>query len=202
MRNKSLKKSIQIISYLPHFVSWVVVAGIFRQMMNSSGFMNDVLMALGIIHTRVDFLSKPELFYGVVTIATIWKELGWNAIMYISSMAGIDQELYEAASVDGAGRLRKMWNITLPSIKPTIMILLIINIGGVLGGGFEKQFLFENALNTDKSMVLDLYVLQYGIRGLRFSFGTAVSIITSLTSLVLVYSANKLSKKFAGTSLV
>lgn len=201
LRGNHSKKLLQTVSYLPHFVSWVVVAGIFRNMMNSSGIVNDVLINLGIIKERFDLFSNPNYFYVVVTIATIWKELGWNAIIYISSMAGIDPEYYEAASVDGAGRFRKMWNITLPCIKPTIMILLIINIGGVLGGGLEKQQLFRNAINIERARVLDMYVLDYGISNLRFSFGTAVGIITSIASLILVYSANKLSKKFSGTSL-
>ncbi len=202
MKSKGMKKGIQTISYLPHFVSWVVVAGIFSQLFRTSGTVNDILMNLGLIKERIDFVGNPAFFYAFVTIASVWKDLGWNAIIYISSMAGIDKEMYEAAAVDGAGRWRKMWNITLPSIRPTIMILLIINIGGVLGGGFEKQMLFRNALNVDKAMVLDLYVLEYGIGSMRYSFGTAVGIITSLTALILVFTTNRLSKKISGESIV
>lgn len=196
VRGVGFKRVVQTVSYLPYFVSWVVVAGMFLQFLSpQNGMVNDILMSLHLIKEPINFIGIPKYFYTIITSATIWKSLGWNAIIYISAMAGIDQELYEAAAVDGAGRLRKIWNITLPSIKPTIIILLIMNIGGLVNGGFESQLLFSNGLNSAKAEVLNLYVLNYGIGLMRFSFGTAVGIFMSFISFGLVIAANFISKK-------
>lgn len=196
VRSVKLKRLVQTISYLPYFVSWVVVAGMFMQFLSpEGGIVNGILLKLHILDDPVNFIGIPKYFYTIITSATIWKTLGWNAIIYISAMAGIDQEMYEAASVDGAGRLRKIWNITLPSIRPTIIILLIMNIGGLVNGGFESQMLFSNGLNMGRAEVLNLYVLNYGIKLLRFSYGTAVGIFMSFVSFGLVLLANYISKK-------
>jgi len=203
VRSIKFKKAIQTVSYLPHFVSWVVVSGMFIHFLSpESGMVNNILMSLHIIKEPINFMAKPDYAYGIITSATIWKELGWNAIIYIASMAGIDQELYEAASVDGAGRLRKIWHVTLPGIRSTIVILLIMNMGSLISGGFDAQFLFSNALNSSKTEVLNIYVLNYGISMLRFSFGTAVGMFTSVISFTLVLLTNKISKKATGESLM
>lgn len=196
VRSVRFKRLVQTVSYLPYFVSWVVVAGMFMQFLSpEGGIVNQVLLKLHILEEPVNFIGIPKYFYTIITSATIWKSLGWNAIIYISAMAGIDQEMYEAASVDGAGRLRKIWNITLPSIRPTIIILLIMNIGGLVNGGFESQMLFSNGLNMGKAEVLNLYVLNYGIKLMRFSYGTAIGIFMSFVSFGLVLAANFISKK-------
>lgn len=196
VKGMAFKRLVQTVSYLPYFVSWVVVAGMFLQFLSpQNGMVNEILLSLHLIKEPINFIGIPKYFYTIITSATVWKSLGWNAIIYISAMAGIDQELYEAAAVDGAGRMRKIWNITLPSIKPTIIILLIMNIGGLVNGGFESQLLFSNGLNSSKAEVLNLYVLNYGIGLMRFSFGTAVGIFMSFISFGLVIVANFISKR-------
>lgn len=202
VKGLGFKKLVQTVSYLPHFVSWVVVAGMFMQFLSpEGGLINGVLTTLHIIKEPINFLGVPKYFYAIITSATIWKELGWNAIIFISAMAGIDQELYEAAEVDGASRLRKIWHITLTGIRPTVIILLVMNIGGLVTGGFESQLLFSNGMNMNKAEVLNLYVLNYGIGLQRYSFGTAVSIVMSIASILLVIGANKISKKLSDISL-
>lgn len=202
VRSLKFKRLVQTISYLPYFVSWVVVAGMFIQFLSpESGIVNSILLKIGILEEPVNFIGIPKYFYTILTSATVWKTLGWNAIIYISAMAGIDQELYEAAAVDGAGRLRKIWNITLPSIRPTIIILLIMNIGGLVNGGFESQLLFSNGLNMERAEVLNLYVMNYGIKLMRFSYGTAIGIFMSFVSFGLVFLANYISRKTTDQAL-
>ena len=200
--NMMFKRVAQTISYLPHFVSWVVVSGIVLQVLSpETGIVNEILIKLNIIQAPIHFIAIDKYFYGIATISELWKELGWSAIIFISAIAGIDQEMYEAAEVDGAGRFRKMWSITLPSIKPTIMVILIISVGGLISTGFEKQFLLSNPLTIDKAEVIDLYALNYGINMVRFSFGTAVGIFKSLVSVTLMLVANAASKKYTEQSL-
>ncbi len=202
VRSIKFKRLIQTVSYLPYFVSWVVVSGMFMQFLSpEGGIVNEILQKLHILKESVNFIGIPKYFYTILTSATVWKNLGWNAIIYISAMAGIDQELYEAAAVDGAGRLRKIWNITLPCIRPTIIILLIMNIGGLVNGSFESQLLFSNGLNMEKAEVLNLYVLNYGIKLMRFSYGTAIGIFTSFVSFGLVLLANFISRKTTDQAL-
>lgn len=196
VRSITYKRVIQTISYLPYFVSWVVVAGMTLQILSpDGGLINSLLSSLHIIKEPINFMGIPKYFYAIITTVTVWKTIGWNAIIFLSAIAGIDQELYEAASVDGAGRLRKIWNITLPCIRPTIIILLIMNIGGLVNGGFESQMLLTNGLNSKVTEVLNLYALNYGVKLLRFSYGTAIGIFISIVSLMLVVIANLISKK-------
>ena len=196
------KRAIQTISYLPHFISWVVAASIITSMLAPSGIINEILIKCNIISTPITFMSKPNMFWGVVTSSDIWKEMGWNAIIYLAAITGIDPELYDAAKVDGAGRFRRIISITLPSIKPTIVILLIMSIGNLLNIGFEKQMLLGNKIVADKSLVLDQYALEYGIGMFRYSFGTAIGIFKSVVSIFLLFGANKISKKMGEGSLV
>ena len=191
------KKAVQTISYLPHFVSWVIAASIMTSMLSTDGgIINIILMKLGIMHSNVNLLTQPKAFWGLVTAADIWKEMGWNAIIYMAAIAGIDQELYEAAKVDGATRFQQMWNVTLPGIRITITILLVLSVGSVLNAGFEKQMLLGNPLVLDYSQTLDLYVLNYGIGMFRYSFGTAIGMFKSIVSIILLFMANSLAKKF------
>lgn len=200
---KYFKRVVQTISYLPHFVSWVVVAGIITKMLSiDGGVVNQLLMAFHIIDEPIQFMAKGQWFWGIVTVSDVWKETGWNAIIYLAAIAGIDRELYEAARVDGAGRFRQMWNITLPGIRTTISVLLIMSIGHLIGIGFEKQFQLSNSLVTDYSEVLDLYALNYGIKISHFSYGTAISIFTSVVSILLLLSANGVMKKLTKESIM
>lgn len=203
LRGNVFKRSVQTISYLPHFVSWVVVGGIvYKTLAIDGGIVNDLLLWMNVIDEPIQFMAKGKYFWGVLTAADIWKETGWNAIIYLAAITGIDKELYEAAKVDGAGRVKQMFNITLPGIRTTVMVLLIMNIGHLVGIGFEKQFQLQNNMVTDYSEVLDLYALKYGIQIGRFSYGTAISMFTSVVSVILLFTANGLMKKFAKESIM
>jgi len=203
IKNLNFKKTVQTISYLPHFVSWVVVSGIVIMVLSpESGIVNQILLGLHLIKAPINFLAQGKYFYGIITISELWKELGWNSIIFIAAIAGIDQEMYEAADIDGAGRFRKIWNVTLPSIRPTIVIILIVSIGGLINTGFEKQMLLRTPLTLEKAEVIDLYVLKYGIGMMRFSFGTAVGMFKSVISVALMLIANGFAKRFTDNSLI
>ena len=198
------KKFVQSVSYLPYFVSWVVVSGIIVQSLSpTNGIINEVLVGIGILKEPINFLSFGKYFYGVITLSTLWKTMGWSSIIYIAAITSVDQELYEAAVVDGATRLQKIFHITLPSIMPTIIIIFIISISGLVGGsaGWEAQLLLRNNLTAAKAEVLYLYSLTYGINMGRYSFGTAVGIFTSVISVSLMLIANFLFRRFSDHSL-
>ncbi|RCW49403.1 ABC transporter permease [Paenibacillus prosopidis] len=203
MRGQFFKRSVQTISYLPHFVSWVVVAGLVSKMLSTDGgAVNQLLMWLNIIDAPIQFMAKGSWFWGIVTASDLWKEMGWNSIIFLAAMAGIDPELYEASTVDGAGRFRKMWHITLPGIRTTFMVLFILSIGHLISIGFEKQFLLGNPLVSDFSEVLDLYALKYGIQMSRYSYGTAIGIFNSVVSILLVFIANGIYKRVTKESII
>ena len=202
LRSTKLKKTVQTVSYLPHFVSWVVVANIVGQILSTTGVVNEVLMTLHIIDTPINFMSRPNLFWGIVTCSDLWKETGWNAIIYLAAITGIDMQLYEAAKVDGANRWQQIKNITLPSIRGTIIILLIMSIGNLINIGFEKQYLLGNNTVAAKSLVLDKYALDYGIGMVRYSYGTAIGMFKSVVGIVLIFIANTLAKKSGEGQLI
>ena len=203
VRHMFFKRFAQTISYLPHFVSWVVVAGIVTKMLSTeNGAVNDLLMFIGIINEPIQFMAKGEWFWGIITAADVWKETGWNAIIYLAAISGIGPELYEAAKVDGANRTQQIWHITLPGIRTTIIILLIMSIGHLISIGFEKQFLLSNNLVREYAQVLDLYALNYGLGMGRFSFGTAINIFNSVVSIILLFTANGLFKRITKESIM
>jgi len=201
LRSMKIKRVVQTVSYLPHFVSWVVVAGMVLQVLTLDGVINQFLMFIRVLDEPVNWMSQPQYFYAIVTLANLWKGLGWSTIIYLSAMAGVDQELYEAAAADGAGRLRRIWHVTLPGIAPTIIILLVMSFGGLLHTGFEDKMLLRNPFNAHLAEVLSLYTLRLGIQAGRFGFGTAVSMFTSMISLTLVLIANATSRKFTDSGL-
>lgn len=190
------KKVVQTISYLPHFLSWIIVTGILHDLLSGTGIVNECLMTLGIIDQPLNFFAYPKYFWWIVGFSNVWKETGWNAIIYLATITSIDPTLYEAAAIDGAGRWAKIVHIILPGIKSTIMILLLINVGNVLNAGFEIQYLLGNGLVQDVSQTIDIYVLKWGISQLDYSLGTAAGIFRSLVSIVLIVIANKISKRF------
>lgn len=202
VKNARFKKAVQTISYLPHFISWVVAASIITSMLAPSGVINELLIKCHIISGPIQFMSNPSLFWGIVTSSDIWKEMGWNAIIYLAAITSIDPELYDAAKVDGASRFRQILSITLPSIKSVIIVLLIMSIGNLLNIGFEKQMLLGNPIVADKSLVIDKYALDYGIGMFRYSFGTAIGIFKSLVSIVLIVIANQLAKRSGEGALI
>ena len=203
LRGKVFKRTVQTISYLPHFVSWVIVAGMFSKLLSTDGgVINEMLVALGIFKEPVQFMAKGSWFWYIVTFVEVWKETGWNAIIYLAAISGINQELFEAARADGAGRFKKIWHVTLPCIRPTIIILLVMNIGFLMSNGFDKQFLMGNNLVVDYSKVLPIYVLDYGIKLARYSYGTAVGIFQSVVSIILLFGANTFARKIDEGSLI
>lgn len=195
IRSNIAKKTVQTISYLPHFLSWIIVTGILHDALSSTGIVNEILMNLHIIDRPISFFSHPALFWPIVAFANVWKETGWNAIIYLSAITSIDPSLYEAAAIDGAGRWDKIRYITLPGIRPTIMILLLMNIGNVLNAGFEVQYLLGNGLIKSVSDTIDIYVLTWGISQNDYSLGTAAGIFKSIVSIVLIVIANYVAKR-------
>ncbi len=190
-----IKKSIQTVSYLPHFLSWIIVCGIVQDVLSiDGGIINQVLVNLHILKEPVNWFANTKYFWWIVGFANVWKETGWNSIIYLAAITSINPDLYEAAGIDGAGRLKKMWHITLPALKPTIFILLLINIGNVLNAGFEIQYLLGNGLVQSVSQTIDIYVLKYGISQGDYALGTAAGIFKSLVSIILIFLANKVAK--------
>ena len=192
---KIFKRTVQTVSYLPYFISWVVVANIFLTLLSQDGVVNELLMALGIIDEPVLFFQKGEYFWWIIAIANTWKGMGYNSIIYLSAMSGIDAEIYEAATVDGAGRLAKIWYITLPGLKNTIVIMLILAVGGILNAGFEQQLLMQNNLIMDYANVIDLYSFKYGIQQSMYSYGAAVGLFKSVISFVMLVVVNAIARK-------
>lgn len=189
------KKTVQTISYLPHFLSWIIVTGILHDALSSTGIINELLLKLHILDQPLNFFAHPKYFWPIVAFANVWKETGWNAIIYLSAITAIDPSLYEAANMDGAGRWARIRYVTLPGIKPTIMILLLMNVGNVLNAGFEIQYLLGNGLVKSVSETIDIYVLKWGISQNDFSIGTAAGIFKSFVSIVLILIANQIAKK-------
>jgi putative aldouronate transport system permease protein len=195
------KKAVQTISYLPHFISWVVLGGILTTWLADIGVLNDILLGLGVISERTNFLAEPDNFWAIVILSDIWKELGWSAIIYLAAISGVSTELYESSTIDGANRFQKMWHVTLPSIRPTITILFILAVSGVLNSNFDQILILRNSLNESASNVIDIYVYQLGIQNARYSYATAVGLLKAIIAFVLLLSANKITKKLDGTSL-
>lgn len=195
IRFTKFKRFTQTVSYLPHFVSWVVVANIVIQSLSPSGVVNQLLMSWNMIDSPINFMANPDYFWGIVTVSDVWKETGWNAIIYLAAMTSIDQEMYEAARVDGATRLQQMRHITLPAIRPIIIVLLIMSIGNLINIGFEKQMLLGNNIVADQALVIEKYALDYGIGMFRYSFGTAIGIFKSVVSIILIVIFNNIAKR-------
>lgn len=196
VKSAGVKKFVQTASYLPYFISWVIAANIFITFLSADGVINHLLMAIGFTDEQILFFQKGPYFWWIIAIANAWKVLGYNAIIYLAAVSGISQDMYEAADVDGATRVQKIWYITLPALKPTIMVLLILAIGGVLNTGFEQQLLMANDSILNYSDVLDTYAYRYGLKNGMYSYGTAVGLFKSVVSFILVMGANSLSKKF------
>jgi putative aldouronate transport system permease protein len=196
-----VKKFIQTASYLPYFISWVIAANIFLTFLSRDGLVNDILIALHITDERILFFQHGTYFWWIMAFANTWKTMGYNAIIYLSAISGIDEQLYEAARVDGANRVQQIWHITLPTIRPTISILLILAVGGILSTGFEQQLLMGNNAILDYSDVLDTYSYRYGLTKGMYSYGTAVGLFKSAVSFILVFAANQITKKLNDSAL-
>ena len=193
LKSKGGKRVVQTISYLPHFLSWIIVTGILHDALSASGIVNEILGNLGA--TPINFFAEPKYFWGIVAFANVWKETGWNAIIYLAAITSIDPSLYEAAKIDGAGRWGQILHITLPSLRPTIMILLLMNIGWVLNAGFEVQYILGNGLVKRVSETIDIYTLTWGISQNDYSLGTAAGIFRSAVSIALILISNYVARR-------
>ncbi|WP_019533732.1 ABC transporter permease [Paenibacillus ginsengihumi] len=201
LRNLVFKRVVQTISYLPHFISWVVAANIVTTVLAAEGIVNEVLLRLGLLDSPILWLLKGEYFWGIFGAAITWKELGWNTIIYLAAITMIDPSLYEAAEMDGASRWRKIWHITLPGMRSVIVILLIMNLGYIIESGFEPQYLLRNGTNKDFSENLDIYVLDYGMKMADYSLSTAASMFKTIVSFIFLFSANAIAKRLGESRL-
>ena len=192
IQSKLFKRTIQTMIYVPHFVSWVIVASISFMVLQSTGPINGIITSMG--GESVAFLTGPSSFRPIIIVQTIWKECGWGTIVFLAALTSVDVEQYEAAIVDGAGRFRQVWHITLPAIRSTIVILLILRMGNVLDNGFDQIFLMSNAGNRIVSDVLDTFTYREGIINGYFSYTTAIGLFKSIIGLVLILGSNRLAK--------
>ena len=202
IRLRKTKRIIQTISYLPHFLSWVVAASIIEQFLKGDGILNDLMISIGLWDERRLILAEPDSFWMMLGLSNVWKSVGWNTIIYLAAMTAIDPELYESAEIDGAGRFRKMFNITLPGIKSTILVLLIMSIGFALNAGFEAPLLLQNVMTRPTAENIDLNVFFQGIQQQNHSLATAVGMFRTVVAIILITLANQASKRFAKESLV
>ena len=200
---RRFKSLVQTVSYFPHFISWILISLIAVYWLSPDmGMVNQLLMSLNIIDKPMNILTDASSYWGLAVFSDIWKETGWGAIIYIAAIAGIDETLYEAASVDGISKVGKIFYITIPCISGTILILLLLNIGSLLSSAnFDQAYFMGNAMNYDKSNILDTYVLKVGVQLGRFSYATAVGLLKAIVSLVLLLVSNIACKKFFGRSL-
>ncbi|MFQ3547796.1 MAG: ABC transporter permease subunit [Termitinemataceae bacterium] len=201
LRSPRFKRVVQTISYLPHFLSWVVLGGILTTWLSETGLINQLLKLAGFSKQGITFLAEPNYFWPIVVISDIWKELGWSAIIYLAAIVGVDPELYEAATVDGAGRIRQMFSITLPCIKGTITILFILAVGGLLNSNFDQILVLWNPLNASRSSVIDIYVYHVAMRSMRYSYATAIGLFKSVVAFILLFIANRVTNRLNEVSL-
>ena len=199
LRNEKVKRVVQSITYLPHFISTVVVCGMVVNLLASDGLVNHIMVALGM--DRIQFMMKPEYFRTIFIGSGIWQNIGWNSIIYIAAISGVSGDLYESATIDGAGRLGKILYITLPCIAPTICIMLIMAIGGILNVGVEKVLLLYNGSTYSTADVIGTYVYRRGMQGADYSYASAVGMFQSVVGLIFLYGANWLSRKVSENSL-
>lgn len=202
LRCRAFKRTVQTVTYLPHFLSMVIVVGMAQNIFSSNGPVNDFLRAIGLIKEPIFWLGEEKIFWWLVGVINVWKEVGWNTIIYISAMTSIDPCLYEAAAIDGAGRWQRICNVTLPGIKSTFVILLIMNIGHLMEAGFEIQYLMGNSLVQNYSETIDVFVMRYGISKQQWSVATAAGMFKSVVAIILLFSANFIARKLDEDTLI
>ncbi|WP_372344840.1 ABC transporter permease [Streptomyces sp. KL116D] len=199
VRRTALKRFVQSVSYLPHFLSIVIVAGITMQMLATDGPVNHALTTFG--HDPIRFIQEPDWFRTIYVGSEVWQTAGWGTILYLAALSTIDDDLYEAARIDGANRWQQTWHVTLPGIRPTMMTLLILNTGTFMAVGFEKIMLLYNPLTYPTADVISTYLYRTGIESNSFSYAAAIGLFEAVIGLVLITSANQMSRKTVGTSL-
>jgi putative aldouronate transport system permease protein len=200
VRAEKFKKFVQTITYAPHFLSTVVVVGMMMMFLSPRyGIINHFIGMFG--GTPINFLSEPSWFKTLFVMSDVWQTMGWSSIIYLAALAGVDSQLHEAARVDGATRLQRIWHINIPSIMPTIIILFILNIGSIMGIGFEKVLLMQNTLNLETSDIISTYVYRSGIQDAEYSFSAAIGLFNSIINFILLVTVNQISKRMSETSL-
>ena len=202
IKSLKFKKLVQTTTTLPHFISWIIVFSLAFSIFSDSGVVNNLLIALGLVETPTMLLGNSDVVYVFQMMLGWWKSTGWGAIIYIAAISGIDMELYDAAAVDGAGRFARMRHITVPGLLPTYLVLLLLSIGSIISVGFDQYFVFYNALVADKIEVIDTFVFRVGISKNDYSFATAVGIMKTFISLLLLFSANNIAKKVRGEAII
>lgn len=202
VKHTGFKRVVQTVTYLPHFISWAIMAVILNAMFSATdGVVNQLLLQLGIISKPLNILTSENSYWGMVTIVAVWKEMGWSAILYLAVMSGIDDSLYEAAKIDGAGRAARMRYITLPHLKGIIAITLIMSVSGIANNGFDQAYYLSNNVNIEKAKTLSYYIYQRGLQSGDFAYSTALGLIMSALSATLMVAANTISKKLVGKGL-
>ncbi len=202
IQTKWFRKTVQTLTTLPNFISWVLVYSVAFSLFSTTGMVNNVLETIGLISEPIKFLDSDTHTWLKMILWNTWKSLGWNAIMYLAAITGIDPGLYEAAKIDGAGRFRLMYHITLPELLPTFFVLLMLSIANFLNNGMDQYFVFQNAFNRTHIQVLDLYVYNIGLTGGSFSLATAIGMMKSIVSVVLLTLVNLASKRVRGVSII
>jgi putative aldouronate transport system permease protein len=203
VKHTGFKRVIQTVSYLPHFLSWVIVTGLVSTMLSvEDGAINNILMFFGFIKEPILWLSEPKYFWHIIGWTYVWKEVGWNTIVYLGAITAIDPSLYEAASIDGCGRFKKMWHVTLPGIRPTIIIMMIMSAGHILDANFEMPWLLQNGMIKDVADTIDIYVLRYGFTNFNFSLATAAGIFKNVVNILLLVIANEIAKRSGEERLI
>ncbi|AJY77759.1 sugar ABC transporter permease [Paenibacillus beijingensis] len=200
VRQKFFRRFVQTVTYAPHFLSTVVLVGMVVMFLHpNNGILNELIKLFG--GQPISFMTEPGWFKSVYVFSGVWQQMGWSSIIYLSALAGIDPHLHEAARIDGASRLKRIWHINLPGIMPTIVILLILNVGSIMGVGFEKVYLMQNSLNKESSEVISTYVYQTGLLGAQYSFSAAVGLFNSVINFILLVLVNRAAKMMKQTSL-
>lgn len=202
VRNVGFKRVVQTVSYLPHFISWAIMAVILTAMFSANdGVISSLLLDIGIISKPLNILTAKDTYWPLVVISSVWKEMGWSAILYLAVIAGIDETMYEAAKIDGAGRFARMWYITLPQLKGIIAITLILSVSSIPNVGYEQAYFLSNDVNIERANTLSYYVYTNGMVDARFSYATAIGLILSVISAILMVITNTASRKLSGKGL-
>lgn len=199
MKNRFLSKSVQMVTYMPYFISTVLVVGILSQIFSLTGPINNMLASLGI--KKIQFMGDPRIFKSLYVFSGIWQSTGYNAVIYISALAAVDQQLHEAARVDGASIWQRIWYVDIPGLMPTAIILLILSCGSILSIGYEKVLLMQNDLNMAASDIISTYVYRIGLQSMQYSYSTAIGLFQSVVSLILLLFVNSIAKRTGESSL-
>lgn len=203
VRIKLFKRVVQSFSFFPFFVSWIITYQLFYTFLGqNSGVINNLLIHAGLVEKGINFLGDPGYAWGLITFVSLWKTIGYNSVIFLAAITSIDQEQYEAAEIDGAGRFGRIWHITVPGLASTLVVLIIINFGYIFSSNFEQFFMFTNPTNWQNMEVLDVYIYKYGLKMLDFSYATAVGIVKTVASIFMLYIVNGAMKRINGHSII